>query len=162
MRRLPLLLATVALLAGCGGGGGSSAGDTTTSVAADAPSVLDSDAQTVTFPEVKAAIDDLYRVHPGIGSFVVQDVAYNQTTRDKVLDVCHRGGAASDPASLESLRLAGCAPLIFFFYEYGRQSSVPASIDVAQKLYWYAATNVSGPFDSRASLSGLLRSWGIP
>ena len=72
----------------------------------------------------------------------MQDVAYNQTTRDKVLDVCHRGGAASDPASLESLRLAGCAPLIFFFYEYGRQSSVPAAIDVAQKLYWYAATNV--------------------
>ena len=160
MRRLPLLLATVALLAGCGGG--SSASDATTSVAADAPSVLESDAQKVTFPDVKTAIDDLYRTHPGIATFVVQDVAYNQTTRDKVLDVCHRGGAASDPASLESLRLAGCAPLIFFFYEYGRQSSVPAAIDLAQKLYWYAATNVSGPFDSRASLSGLLRSWGVP
>ena len=159
MRRLPLLLATVALLAGCGGG---SSNDATTSVAGDPPSVLESDAQKVTFPDVTAAIDELYRAHPGIGSFIVQDVAYNQTTRDKVLDVCHRGGAASDPASLESLRLAGCAPLIFFFYEYGRQSSVPTAIDVARKLYWYAATNVSGPFDSRASLSGLLRSWGVP
>ena len=92
----------------------------------------------------------------------MQDVQYNATTRDKVLAVCRRGGAEKDAASNESVRVAGCAPLVFFFYEYGRQKSVPAAIDVARKLYWYAATDIHGPFDAKASLAGLLRTWGIP
>jgi len=124
--------------------------------------VLESPAQKVTFAQLRAAVDDLYRTHPGINGFIVKDVQYNPTTRDKVLEVCRRGGAESDAASQESIRVAGCAPLIFFFYEYGRQSSVPASIELARKLYWYAVTSIRGPFDSRDSLSGLLQSWGIP
>jgi hypothetical protein len=156
---VPVVLAA-ALLSGCGGG--SSASDATTTDADEAPSVLTSPAQKVTFAQVQAAIHDLYRAHPGLLSFTVQDVSYNETTRDKVLDVCHRGGAEKDAASLESVRLAGCAPLIFFFWQYGKQSSAPDSIDVARKLYWYAVRNVHGPFDSKDSLSGLLQSWGIP
>ena len=124
--------------------------------------MLESPEQQVTFAEVKAAIDRLYRAHPGLNAFIVKDVQYNPITRDKVLDVCRRGGAESDAASQESIRVAGCAPLIFFFYEYGRQSSVPASVELARKLYWYAVTSIRGPFDPRDSLSGLLQSWGIP
>jgi hypothetical protein len=124
--------------------------------------VLASPAQKVTFAEVKAAIADLYRAHPDLLSFTVQDVSYNETTRDKVLEVCRRGGAEQDPASQESVRLAGCAPLIFFFWQYGQQSPAPDSTDVARKLYWYAVTSVHGPFDAKDSLSGLLQSWGIP
>ncbi len=50
-------------------------------------------------------------------------------------------------------KIAGCAPLIYFFYNYGKQSSVPESIDVAEKLYWYAVTNIEGPFDPNNPLS---------
>jgi len=78
-----------------------------------------------------------------------------------VLDVCRRGGRETDPASVESIRVAGCAPLIFYFYSYGSQQSVPESIAVAKKLYWYAATNIDGPFDAEESLAAVLRSWGL-
>jgi hypothetical protein len=79
-----------------------------------------------------------------------------------VLAVCRSGGPEKDAAALESAKIAGCAPLVFFFYSYGRRRSVPESVDVARKVYWYAVTNVRGPFDARATLDGLLRSWGIP
>ena len=147
------------MLAGCGGG---SSNDATTSVAADAPALVDSEPQQPTYADVRAAVDELYQAHPGIARFIVQDVQYNAITRDKVLDVCRRGGAEHDPASSESVRIAGCAPLVFFFYEYGRQRSVPESVDVARTLYWYAVTSIDGPFDAKDTLSGLLRSWGIP
>jgi hypothetical protein len=150
------------VLSGCGGGGSSASGTTTTTTVPDAPSVIRSPARQVSFPEVKQAIDRLYAAHPGIRSFTVRDVQYNPITRDKVLEVCRRGGAETDAASLESLRVAGCAPLIFFFYEYGRRSSVPESVDVATKLYWYAVRSIHGPFDPKQSLTVLLRSWGIP
>ena len=116
----------------------------------------------MTYADAKRAIDRLYRSHPGIASFVVKDVQYNEITRDKVLSVCRKGGIESDPASRESVRVAGCAPLVYFFYEYGRQRSAPDSIAVARKLYWYAVASIRGPFSARDTLSGLLQSWGIP
>lgn len=125
------------------------------------PSLLQSATQSPTFAEVQQAIDKLYQHHPEIESFTVRDVQYNTITRDKVLATCHQGGAETDPAALESTRIAGCAPLIYFFYNYGQQSSVPESTDVAQKLYWYALTNIQGPFDPKQSLVGLLRNWGV-
>ena len=79
-----------------------------------------------------------------------------------MLEVCRSGGRETDPAALESVRVAGCAPLIFYYYSYGQQRSVPESIAVARKLYWYAATNIDGPFDARQSLAALLQSWGLP
>ena len=143
-----------ACLAGCG------AGSPVTEAPA-APSVLRSPPQAVTFDEVARAIDRLYRARPGIRSFVVRDVEYSPPTRDKVLRVCREGGIELDRAALESSRIAGCAPLVFFFYSYGRRRSAPESVAVAQKLYWYAARSIRGPFDARASLSALLRSWGV-
>jgi hypothetical protein len=115
----------------------------------------------VTFAQVDRAIEKLYRRHPQLRSFVVRDVEYTAATRDKVLQVCHEGGLELDRAVLESSRIAGCAPLIFFFYSYGRRRSVPEAVEVARKLYWYAARNVRGPFDARASLVALLRTWGV-
>jgi hypothetical protein len=147
-----------AALSGCGG---SSASDATTTAADDAASVLESPSQEVTFAEAKAAIDELYRAHPDLESFTVQDVQYNEITRGKVLEVCRRGGAERDATSLESVRVAGCAPLIFYFWQYGDQKQAPDAIEAARKLYWYAATSIRGPFSARDSLSGLLRSWGV-
>jgi hypothetical protein len=123
--------------------------------------VANSSRRTVSFAELRRSIDDLYKSHPGVESFVTRDVAYTPATRDKVLSVCRRGGPETDPGELESVRLAGCAPLIFFFYSYGRQKKVPESIDVARQIYWYAVRNVRGPFDSGAALRGLLQTWGI-
>lgn len=110
---------------------------------------------------MKAAIDALYREHPGIAAFSTQDVQYNPITRDKVLEVCRKGGPETDRAALESARVAGCAPLIFFYYTYGQQASVPAAVAVAQKLYWYALTNIDGPVEAKQSLMSLLKNWGI-
>src|SRR3954462_9879381 len=45
-------------------------------------------------------------------------------SRITALSVCHRGGPETDPGEFESVKLAGCAPLIFFFYSYGRQKAV--------------------------------------
>ena len=147
-------------LGGCGGGGSSPPVTTAASVPRSW-SVLESPVQDVTFHDVELAIANLYRRHPDIEAFVVRYVQYNPTTRDKVLQVCRRGGPESDPAAFEAARIAACAPLIFFFYSYGRESSVAASLDVARKLYWYAVTSIRGPFDAGKALSSLLGTWGV-
>jgi hypothetical protein len=59
------------------------------------------------------------------------------------------------------VRIAGCAPLIFFFWEYGRERAVPEAVEVARTLYRYALTSIRGPFDPETALSGLLRGWGV-
>ena len=150
----------VAGMAGCSTNHSGSSATTHASQNANS-SLLQSPTQRPTFAEVQQSIDDLYRHHPSIESFTVRDVQYNTTTRDKVLETCHQGGAETDPAALESTKIAGCAPLIYFFYNYGQQSSVPESTDVAKKLYWYAVTNIQGPFDPKQPLVGLLRNWGV-
>jgi len=124
--------------------------------------VLHSPARKVTFAELRRSIDRLYRRHPSILSFVVRNVEYTPRTRDKVLRVCREGGPESDPAALESAKIAGCAPLIFFFYRYAQHSSVPESLAVARDLYWYAVKNIRGPYDPAKALATLLRSWGVP
>jgi hypothetical protein len=151
--------ALVAALAGCGGGG--SATSTTTPRPA-APSVTDGAAQSVTFEELRQSIERLYRRRPGIRSFVARDVEYTPKTRDEVLAVCRNGGPETDPSARESAQIAGCAPLVFFFYSYARQRSVPESLVVARQVYWYAVSSVRGPLDARSTLTGLLRSWGVP
>lgn len=124
-------------------------------------SVLNSAAQQPSFTEVTQAVDNLYQHHPAIESFAARDVQYNSITRDKVLETCHQGGAESDASALESTRIAGCAPLIFYFYSYGQQAGVPESTTVANTLYWYARTDIHGPFDPKQSLDTLLKSWGV-
>jgi predicted small lipoprotein YifL len=150
-RALVALLAA-ASLASCGGKSA-----TTTAPA----TVVGSPAEEVTFAEVENAIARLYRRRPGIRTFVVRDVEYNTATRDKVLDICHRGGLELNRAALESSRIAGCAPLIFFFFNYGRQRHAVDSVAVARKIYWYAVGSIRGPFDARATLDALLRTWAV-
>jgi len=160
MRQLILAGLLVTAIAGCTANHSGSSTTTHASQSANS-SLLQSPTQRPTFADVQQAIANLYRDHPEIESFTVRDVQYNTTTRDKVLETCHQGGAETDPAALESTKIAGCAPLIYFFYNFGQQSSVTESTDVAQKLYWYAVTNIQGPFDPRQSLVGLLRNWGV-
>ena len=160
-RRLSGALAiavTAVCLAGCGGNGSTPAAQTK---ATDAASILSGPPETVTFGEVAAAIARLYRRRPGVGTYAVRDVRYNPATRDKVLDICHRGGLELDRAALESSRIAGCAPLIFFFSSYGREKDAPEATALARKLYWYAVGSIRGPFDARATLDALLRTWSV-
>ena len=165
-RRLPLLLRcrSSPLAARRAAAATSSATDATTvGCAGQRPSVLESPAQKVTFAQVKAAIDDLYRAHPDIGSFTVQDVQYNATTRDKVLDVCRRGGAGvrSGVTRVGEGRRLRAADLLLLRVR-AQKSAVPASIAVARKLYWYAADEHPRAVRPEDSLDGLLRSWGVP
>jgi hypothetical protein len=124
--------------------------------------VLRSSARTVTFADLRSAIDRLYAAQPGILTFAAHGVGYSPVFRDKALDLCGRGGPETSAAARESLKIDACAPLVFFFYTYGQAKSVPQSIDVARQVYWYAATHIRGPFDARAALSTMLRRSGIP
>lgn len=132
-----------------------------------APTILRAKVEPVSFRQVRQAVEGLYAHHPGIRSFQAQDVEYTTRTRDRVLSVCRRGGAAATPAALESSRVTACAPLIFFFYTYGtgssaaRHSPVPEAIAVARELYWYVAGQIHGPFDAQAAVVTVLRAWGI-
>jgi hypothetical protein len=157
VRRALVAVLAAASLAGCGG----KAADAPPSATTTPAPVVGSPAEAVTFADVESAIATLYRRRPGIRTFVVRDVEYNTATRNKVLDICHRGGLELDRAALESSRIAGCAPLIFFFYNYGRQRKAPDALAVARKIYWYAIESIHGPFDARATLDALLRTWAV-
>jgi hypothetical protein len=109
---------------------------------------------------VRTEIGSLYTDHPGISSFSVQDVGYSPSSRDTVLGECTAAGAGSQDA--ETGQIIACAPLIFFFYSYGKQSSVPAAVTLAGHLYWYAITHINGPLDPKTSLDELLQSWKLP
>jgi hypothetical protein len=145
-----------ASLVGCGGS--SSAVKTVTQAT---PTILAGPVRPTTFGEVERAVRGLYRAHPSIATFVAQDVEYTPATRDKVLTVCHRGGPETSAVALESARVLACAPLIFFFYSYGRMRSVPASISVARQLYSYAVLSNRRPRVAEPGLKALLRRWGV-
>jgi hypothetical protein len=117
--------------------------------------------RSTTFAQAREALLALYASHPAIRAFTVKDVEYTPATRDKVLRVCHMGGPETSARALESARVLACAPLIYYFYSYGRSASVPDAIDVAQKLYWYAVTANHHPYAAQPGLTSLLRSWGI-
>lgn len=115
--------------------------------------------QQVSLQQVRQDIDALYQDHPGIGSFDVQDVQYTTQSRDAVLGECTTGGGSQ---TAETSQIIACAPLIFFFYRYGQQASVPASVNVAGELYWFAVTHITGPASARTSLDEVLSSWQLP
>jgi hypothetical protein len=121
--------------------------------------ILDASVRSTTFDQVKQAIDNLYRDHPGVNSFVAQGVTYTPETRDKVLKICHEGGLVANEAERDAQEVLACAPLIYFFYRYGQESGVPGSVDVARQLYWYTVSN--HPDESSRVLIELLRGWGI-
>ena len=147
------------LLAGAAGCGGKKKDAATTTTAA-AGSLFSGFEPGVTFADARTAITRLYASHPEIRKFVYQDVYYTPASRDKVLAVCRRGGPATNAREKETSRVFGCAPLIFFFYSFGKRKHVTESTDVARALYVYAA-GIHGPYDARPQLTSLLRSWGI-
>jgi hypothetical protein len=146
----------LASLVGCGGPNPATETHTTESP----QSILADPVRPATFGAVERSVRALYRTHPAIGRFVVQDVEYTPATRDKVLAVCHRGGPEKSAVALESARVLACAPLIFF-YSYGRRHSVPASLAVARQLYSYAVVSNRHPRDAEPGLKALLRRWGV-
>jgi hypothetical protein len=111
--------------------------------------------------QARTAVLALYRSHPAVGRASFNDVEYTAATRDKVLGVCHSGGSEKSASALESTRVLACAPLIYFFYSYGRRASVPGAVDVARTLFWYAVTANRKPFDASPGLTRLLDSWGV-
>ncbi len=121
--------------------------------------IFDAGLQVTTFEQVKQSIDDLYSRHPGINSFIANGVTYKPETRDKVLKICHEGGLAGSDVEREAQKALACAPLIFFFYRYGQESSVPDAMRVARQLYWFASTNTQ--VEPVKVMTDLLRSWGV-
>ena len=123
--------------------------------------ILSAPVEPTTFAQARAAVVAVYRLHPAIKKFTVKDVEYTSATRDKVLGVCHKGGPEKSASSLESARVLACAPLIYFFYEYGRSASALDAVMAARKLYWYAVVANRKPFEAGPGLSRLLVSWGV-
>jgi hypothetical protein len=125
--------------------------------------VLGQDVRPVSEAQVERTIASLYRAHPGIATFVAQDVTYSRRSLDVVLNACTDGGArASTTSQVQSGRLLACAPLIFLLYSYGQKEAVPQAIRAAQELFSYAVTQVQGPLDAQSVLGGVLQSWGLP
>jgi hypothetical protein len=147
-----------AVLAGCSAGGTAPASPASPASPADVFTA----SHQVSLQQVRTEIGALYIGHPGIASFAVQDVQYTASSRDVVLRQCTAGGPAGGARNTETGQVIACAPLIFFFYSYGLQASVPAAVTVAGDLYWYAVSHITGPFSARTSLDELLRSWKLP
>ena len=144
-------------LAAFGGLGASS----TPTASVQAPSILAGPVRPTGFVQARAAVLALYRSHPAVSRASFNDVGYTTATRDKVLGVCRSGGSEKSASALESARVLACAPLIYFFYSYGRHASVPEAVDAARTLYWYAVTANREPFDAGPGLTRLLVSWGV-
>lgn len=126
-----------------------------------APSILTAPVRPATFAQARAAVLALYRSHPGVREASFNNVEYTPATRDKVLRVCHSGGPEKSASALESTRVLACAPLIFFFYSYGRHAAVPEAVNVARTLYWYAVAANRKPVYAGPGLTRLLVSWGV-
>lgn len=156
---LVLALAAVAIGALAAFGRTGTSNPRTSSV--PAPSILSEQVQPTTFAQARAAVLALYRSHPGVRGASFSNVEYTPATRDKVLRVCHSGGPEKSASALESARVLACAPLIFFFYSYGRHAAVPQAVTVARTLYWYAVTANRKPVDAGPGLTRLLVSWGV-
>lgn len=124
--------------------------------------VLGTHLSPVSVQQISNDVDAVYRNHPGIGSFEVQDVQFTPQTRNRVLTTCTSGGTAPTSETTESGRLVACAPLIFFFYSYGQKASAPDAINLADKLYSFAVTNIVGPLDAGKTLGSVLKGWGVP
>jgi len=124
--------------------------------------ILSAKVEAVTFDQVTQAVDDLYRRHPDVVDFSIKSVYYNHETRDKVLKICSQGSALSSTQSeREQEKVMACAPLIFFYYNYGEQQSIPEAIEVAQKIYWFAATDNPSLGPEPEALKAMLQGWGI-
>src|SRR5262249_7080936 len=142
------LIAAISLAA-CGSSTTSGSRAKSTGAASVEPAtILSEPIKPTTFGQARAAVVAVYRSHPAIRRFSVKDVEYTSATRDKVLGVCHKGGAEQSARSLESARVLACAPLIYYLYEYGREARVSDALAAARKLYWYAVIANRRPFEA--------------
>ena len=149
-------------LAACGSSTSSGSGAKSPGAALAKPAtILSGPIEPTTFAQARAAMVAVYQSHPAIKEFSVKDVEYTSVTRNKVLGVCHKGGAEKSASSLESARVLACAPLIYYLYEYGRKAQATDAVDAARKLYWYAVVSNRRPFQAAPGLSRLLVSWGV-
>jgi hypothetical protein len=114
-----------------------------------------------TLPAIRAAIASLDRDHPDVRGFAVQDVSYTARSRARVLGAC-AGTNRLPTAQVETARVLACAPLVFFYYEYGRRSSVAQAARLADTIYTYATVTIRGPLSARQMLDGVLHGWGLP
>jgi hypothetical protein len=148
-----VLLAGLVALGGCATGSGTSSQSTGDVFATR---------HQVSASQVNAEVTALYSAHPALASFTVQDVAYTAKTRATVLHDCTTPGSAGGSQDAETGQIVACAPLIFYYYSYGRQASVPAAVALSGDIYWYALDHITGPVDVRASLNQLLQGWKVP
>ncbi|HTU71926.1 MAG TPA: hypothetical protein VMG38_00265 [Trebonia sp.] len=148
-----LIIAGFLALAGCASGSGGGAAATAN---------VFTTSHQVSLGQVNAEVAALYSAHPALSSFDVQDVAYTAKSRQSVLRDCTTAGPAAGSQDAETGQIVACAPLIFYFYSYGRQASVPAATTLAGDLYWYAVDHVAGPVSVQASLNELLQGWKLP
>jgi hypothetical protein len=116
----------------------------------------------VSLRQVDAEVTALYNDHPALVSFDVQDVSYTAKSRQTVLRGCTTPGAGAGSQDSETGQIVACAPLIFYYYSYGKQASVPAAVTLAGDLYWYAVDHVTGPVSAQSSLNELLQGWKLP
>jgi hypothetical protein len=156
-----LALAVIVVAGGAVAAFGGFGGSSSPTASAPAPSILTGPLRPTTFVQARAAVLALYRSHPAVSRASFNDVDYTTATRDKVLRVCRSGGPERNASALESARVLACAPLIFFFYSYGRRAAIPQAVAVARTLYWYAVTANRKPVDAGPGLTRLLISWGV-
>jgi len=148
-----LIIAGFLALAGCASSSGSATATT--------GNVFTTQHQ-VSLQQVDAEVAALYSDHPNLASFDVQDVSYTAKSRETVLHGCTTPGAGTGSQDSETGQIVACAPLIFYYYSYGKQASVPAAVSLAGDLYWYAVDHVTGPVSAQASLNELLQGWKLP
>jgi hypothetical protein len=140
------LIAAFLALAGCAGSSGTAPATTVN---------VFTTRHQVSLGQVNAEVSALYRGHPAVASFSVQDVTYTAKSRDTVLRECTTPGS-------ETGQIVACAPLIFYYYSYGTQAAVPAAVTLAGDLYWYAVAHITGQASAQASLNELLQGWKLP
>ena len=146
------LIAGLLALAGCSSGG---------DARATAGNVFTTQHQ-VSLPQVNAEVTALYGEHPGLTAFTTQDVVYTTASRQAVLRECTTPDSAAGSQDAETGQIVACAPLIFYYYSYGEQASVPAAVTLAGDLYWWAVNHITGPASAQASLNDLLQGWKLP
>jgi hypothetical protein len=154
---LAAVAAACAALAGCAAGTAAKP-PTAATPAADVFTV----SKQVSLSQLKTELSNLYSRRPGLASFEVQGVQYTAASRASVLRECTSAGSGAGSQNAETSQVVACAPLIFFFYSYGKQAPAPAAITLAGDLYWYAVTHITGPESARTSLDELLQSWKLP
>jgi hypothetical protein len=147
------LLAVTLALGGCATGPGSTAQNTGNVFTVK---------HQVSASQLNTEVTALYRAHPALASYTVQDVGYTAKTRAAVLNDCTTPSSSASTQDAETGQIVACAPLIFYYYSYGKQASVPDAVTLAGDLYWYALDHISGPVEVQASLNQLLQGWKVP